>query len=231
MSDITLPNGESNPGKAEWPEVYGNDKAIADVVNGNLDNGNLSGAAGITRANLASDAKPIRWYPPAVIASEESRTNTSYGTLGTPDEVQEVVVPEDGLIFIGYHALWKQTVEGAARAAIFLGSNQLKFGGKEAAANADSNQWFGTGQWAMLGTNATANDGAGTVAFRALVQYPLASTDGHTASVVTTGQVLGMGALVPVFAAADTYNISVRFKASSGTVTAKSRKLWVGVLA
>lgn len=32
------------------------------------------------------------------------------------------------------------------------------------------------------------------------------------------------------FAAAGTYNISVQYKATSGSITAKERKLWVAVL-
>jgi hypothetical protein len=37
----------------------------------------------------------------------------------------------------------------------------------------------------------------------------------------------GPGGVCYVFAAAGTYDVSVQFKASSGSITAKSRKLWV----
>lgn len=53
MSLITLPK-LSQTGANEWADVEDNDKAIRDVVNGDLDNTNLSGSAGITDANLAS---------------------------------------------------------------------------------------------------------------------------------------------------------------------------------
>jgi hypothetical protein len=53
MSQIVLPK-LSQSGTNEWADVEDNDKAIRDVVNGALDNNNLSGSAGITDANLAS---------------------------------------------------------------------------------------------------------------------------------------------------------------------------------
>jgi hypothetical protein len=52
MTDILLPK-LNQVGDNEWADVEDNDKAIRDVVNGQLDNDNLSGAAGITPANLA----------------------------------------------------------------------------------------------------------------------------------------------------------------------------------
>jgi hypothetical protein len=50
---------------------------------------------------------------------------------------------------------------------------------------------------------------------------------------VTTGQVVGVvgswGGFAVVFAAAGTYDVSVQFKSSVGSVTVKNRHLWVGV--
>ena len=54
MSKATLPTPETNPGKAEWSEVYANDKALRDVINGQLDTENLKSGAGITDGQLAS---------------------------------------------------------------------------------------------------------------------------------------------------------------------------------
>lgn len=54
MTDVTLPTPEINSGTADWSDVFSNDKALREVVNGELDNSNLSGTAGITDANLAS---------------------------------------------------------------------------------------------------------------------------------------------------------------------------------
>jgi hypothetical protein len=53
MTDIVLPK-LSQSGTNEWADVEDNDVAIRTVVNGQITNGNLSGSAGITDANLAS---------------------------------------------------------------------------------------------------------------------------------------------------------------------------------
>jgi hypothetical protein len=53
MTQIVLPK-LSQTGTNEWADVEDNDKAIRDVVNGGLDNNNLSGSAAITGANIAS---------------------------------------------------------------------------------------------------------------------------------------------------------------------------------
>lgn len=64
MTEVILPN-LNQTGANEWADVEGNDKALRDVINGELDNANLSGSAGITDANLASPNnaayRPIFW--------------------------------------------------------------------------------------------------------------------------------------------------------------------------
>lgn len=216
MTDVTLPTPESNPGKAEWSEVYANDKALREVVNGELDNGNLSGSAGITTANLAGEITTAKlsqakftWYTPKVIATEETRSNTAFGFLTTEDKIESVVVPTNGLVLIGYSALFKSSSANAGRAAIFLGSNQLKV---------------------ALGTQ----EAQASEVFKALNTYPggLVKTS-EQSSFVTTGEALGFetsgGFCVVHRLAAGTYTIGVQFKATSGSVTAKERALSVGV--
>lgn len=182
----------------------------------------------------------------SIIATSESRTNVAYGLLTTPDRVQNVVMPTDGLIAVLYQATWQESVNGAARAAIFIGANQQTI-------NAIS------GPLAVAA--ATTAAGGGT-------DHPLVSHPGGLGSLgsaaasgadVTTGQAVGLvaygGTAVPlgvelggtvyqgvapdathaylyggpcyIFAAAGTYDVSVQFKATSGSVTAKNRKLWV----
>lgn len=53
MTQLVLPR-LNQVGANEWDDVESNDLAIRAVINGGLDNGNLSGAAAITDANLAS---------------------------------------------------------------------------------------------------------------------------------------------------------------------------------
>lgn len=223
MTDVTLPR-LNQTGANEWADVEANDVALREVINGELDNENLKSEAGITGGKLAeatvepkkltAAAKPLTWYTPKVIATEETRESTSFGTLTTADKIENVVLPENGLIVIGYTALVKASVALAGRAAVFIGSNQLKLTGTATEAT------FDTGAFSRLATNgAGLFDKASTTAF------------------ATTGEVLGPlnsetapGGPLYVWAAAGTYTISVQFKSTSGSITAKERKLWVWTL-
>jgi hypothetical protein len=175
--------------------------------------------------NQDSEFDFVRSAGKAIIATEESRTNTAYGTLTTPDQVT-VELPTDGLLAVAYSAMFKSSVAGAARAAIFLNSNQLQIA-------TDQDDPYPQNAF----TNPTAADRYG----------PLASSGGGLVSPpaqgaayiggVATGQVVGIDvtgsastyAAGPcyIFANAGSYVVSVQFKASSGSVTVKERKLWV----
>lgn len=227
MTDVTLPTPESNPGKAEWSEVFANDKALREVVNGELDNSNLSGEAGITAANLAASAKPFTWYTPKVIATEESRTNATFGTLTTADEIKEVKLAENGLILVIYEALWKESSAGLGRAGIFLNETIV-----EKQTNSTPSEQFGVtdaanvGKFRYLGTAGGAGL-KGDLASGAIDESPAPVTTGN---LVGQGSVLGSGLPSLIEAAAGTYKISIRVKSSSGSVTMKNRKLWVATL-
>lgn len=151
------------------------------------------------------------------IATSQSRTNTSYGTLTTPDQVTNIVLPTNGLIAVWYQATWQESVQGAASAAIFLGSNQLKIAGNDAPVvqAATTNSTKGGNLAVPLTTYA-----------QGLVS--IAPDTGYTGN-VTTGQIVGGtsgGGPCYIFAAAGTYTVSVQFKATSGSVTAVNRTLW-----
>lgn len=178
----------------------------------------------VTKEKLAGGLGALTWYTPKVIATEESRTNTAFGTLTTPDEISGVVLPTNGLILIGYNATWKQSVKEAAKAAIFIGANQLKTSNipsptvQEATCPGSvSGGGEFTNTFVSLGTQA-----AGLLSSSA-------TAEAYTGD-VTTGQIVGRSGCAEVFAAAGTYNISVKYKATSGTVTVKERKLWVATL-
>jgi hypothetical protein len=186
--------------------------ALREAINGGLSNENLSGAAGITRANLAKESKPVTWYSPKVISTEEVRSNTSYGTLGTEDAIPGVVLPEGGIIKVFYRAHVKQSVSEAGIIGLFLGANQV------ATANGGS----------TIQTGLASGTGFGTVFTSASNSVNGLQFEGISNAESTTGQSVGYGAL-EVFAPAGTYTVSVRYKASSGSITAKERKLWVEV--
>jgi hypothetical protein len=160
------------------------------------------------------------------IPTVETRLNSAFGLLTTPDRVQNVVVPANAIVHVGYQALWKEANIGVARAAIFIDSNNVKIG-RPAASTPDD-------QMASIGGTANlyvplASYGGG------LVSATAATTD---TSEVTTGQLIGVqesgerrgGTAQIGMLAAGTYTISVQFKSTdASTVTVKNRHLWVWV--
>jgi hypothetical protein len=194
-------------------------------------------AAGVMRTNgaFSSGGKSI-------IATSEARSNTAYGTLTTPDTVT-VTMPTDGLIAVGYQATWQESVQGAAEAAIFIGANQLK---------AASGNGLPDAQSAVLGSPISAATPTPLFTFGGGLGSMGAMGAGYSGD-VTTGQIVGgampggnirsklaittitqtgaAGGGLLVFAAAGSYAVTVQFKASSGSVTAANRKLWVWPLA
>lgn len=200
----------------------------------------------VTAAKL-TDAVKVGLSEPGIvrrdscmIATQESRTNTAYGKLTTPDEIENVVLEVDGFIEIDFLAIWECSVADAGRAAIFIGENQLKI---------DRGTINPVPQAAWLNTT-DSTTGIPTV----LGTTPQGLVSGGTAGVVTsspvaTGQVLGaapvytgnmeldgnpltfselfLGGSVRVEAAAGAYDVSIRFKSASGSVTVKNRRLRV----
>jgi hypothetical protein len=179
----------------------------------------------------------------SIIATSESRSNAAYGKLTTPDQVS-VTLASGGVLKVIFQAMWKESVLGAARAAIFIGANQLTIANTPGA----------TTPQAQAARTAVGSSLAG-------VDIPLSSFGGGLLSgapgpsdytEVNTGQVVGVaddnptgqdirqdvggvayiappggGACYIFGLAAGTYTVSIQFKASSGSVTAKNRRLWV----
>ena len=172
------------------------------------------------------------------IATSQSTSSTTYTTLSTPDQVNGIVLPTNGLIAVNYWATWQESVQGAARAAIFIGANQL-----QAVHSAGS-----------PAPQAAAMNGTSTALNRVLSSCPFGLIS-HINNVaytgdVTTGQALALGSAGGALSydiggglftqagldggwclidnlAAGTYSISVQFKASSGSVTVSNRRLRV----
>lgn len=171
----------------------------------------------------------------SIITTEEPRTNTAYGLLTTPDRVQNIAVPAESLLVVAYQATWKCSVAQAARAAIFIGANQLKATADNAAAPAVSEAshrnggadvyvpLFSTGQG--LGSSSGPANYSGDVTTGQAFGL-ITGASGYNA--IAPGEPYKSGGPCQIFGLpAGTYDISVQFKASSGSVTAKNRKLWV----
>jgi hypothetical protein len=192
-------------------------------------------SAGLAQQLGLNDAGIVR-RGKSITPTQETRdsavSGTGYGTLTTPDQVQSVVLPTDGLIFVAFQGMWKESVAGAARAAIFIGANQTKLAYEN--------------QTAPPSVEALINNATNVYTPLASAPHGLVSGDASAAYAgdATTGQMVGVEAarwheasgssqldrttagVAMIFADAGTYNVSVQFKVSSGTVTAKNRKLW-----
>lgn len=217
----------------------------ADEVNENfttpteIANANIATAAAIDLSKINGG---LSFFKAVNIATEQSRTNTAYGTLTTPDQITDVVVPTDGLIVVGYQALWKESVDAAAKAAIFIGSNQLKIAYPQTnQTQAAHLEWAAADKYGLLTTSPSGLVGVHGISLSA---YPAPETTGQLLGAsgdpaviiayseigtARTSVTVGSGR-AEIFAAASTYTISVQFKASSGSVTAKERKMWCAVL-
>lgn len=169
----------------------------------------ITGPAGTTRRGKSNITTPT-----------ESRTSTTYGTMPTPDQVTGVTLPTDGLLAVAFMGTWQESVNNAARAAIFIGANQLRGPGAVQEASLAA-----TGGLTAI-DRPLATSSAGLWSDNGAVAY---TGDVATGQTVAGGNSFGVGGGGPVwiFAAAGTYTISVQFKSTSGSVTVKNRKLWV----
>ncbi len=167
-------------------------------------------------------------------AATGTRTNVAYGALSNgPDQVASVILPTDGLLVIRYHAVWQESVENAARASIFIGANEVKHIDAAAVAFYDRSAGHGADGGNHDGILGTYSGGlASGIAYTGSpATYPGDITTGQVFSTYLSNTASSTSDSSPleVFAAAGTYTISVQFKASSGTVSVKNRKLFVEV--
>jgi hypothetical protein len=182
------------------------------------------------------------------IPTSQSTSSTTYTTLATPDQVTGIVLPTNGLIAVAYQASWLETVTYAARAAIFIGANQLKVAGVggtplttaavlggSSGSIANPLATFPGGLISKAGSaysgDVTTGQAIGT--YVAFVDTPDVEVGGFTESLSPpnngTVAFLGGWCLIQNLPAG-TYTISVQFKTSSGSVSASNRKLWVQTL-
>ena len=219
MTQITLPNDNAttvNGQPNDFQDVLDNDVAIRDVVNGNLDNGNIAATANIAGSKLANASVEEAKLAAAVqaklaltheltlrdhdeVLAEESTNSTTFTDLTTPGPSVTIDVPEGG----GFIAV--------------LASVDLKV----------------TGTAARVGiTEAT------------LVPTPLQllSTSSTSYETMRSGSVAGSGAsgssaafasplVFPADAGTYTFTLKYNTALSSDTGTYKNRKLWAWCVA
>lgn len=225
--EVVLPNTLVAGTPEDVTKVQGNFEALRDKINGNLANGNISAAAAIELSKLEGtpadelglNSGGVVRRGKSIIATEETRTNSAYGLMPTPDRVSGIVLSTDGLIAVTYRATWKVTGAAGNRqayAAFFLGAQQLRRSTNAASPDPmELNHTFSAGE-----------------VYRPLESHYegsfISSADTAYTGDVTTGQVASRGLLL-IEAAAGTYDLSVQFKgaASPEPIVVKNRKLRV----
>jgi hypothetical protein len=157
-------------------------------------------------------------------ANPDSVSSTSYANPSSSfDRVQNIIVPTDGLLVVGFAGLWKVSAASTMGAALFIGANQLK----------NLNTASGGAPILAEGTNTTA--GATSYGFMHSGRQGIGvgSAPATDTTLVNTGMILYEpttstdGGLCYISVAAGTYDVSVKYKISTGTLTVKERRLWV----
>ncbi|SRR6266487_813148 len=216
LINLTLPV-IGQPNATEDPKTLTALTTIQTGINGNIDETNMPTAT-LQRLGLNSGSQVGRGK--TNIATTESTSSASYVTLTTPDQVTGIVLPTDGVIAVLFSATWQNSIAGAGRAAIFLGANQVKLTATQTAGAPQVHEITGPGGAAA--PQYIHSHAGGLVG---------ANTANNYNGDVTTGQLVAdsgtAGGPAYIFAAAGTYTVSIQFKATSGSVTANSRKLWV----
>lgn len=199
--------------------------ALLTEFNGGIENANVANntlaadkLVSALREALGLNSTGVVRRGKSIAATEHTRASTSYGPLsGTSgvdatDEVRDVVLPTDGLIFVHYTALAKSSALNAGRAALFLNDAVVV-------------RPIGTGGFAdseaVFGSTANDYDFLTSIPNSGLLTIGGAGNQGRgTSPLLADGPVL-------IEAAAGTYDVAVRWRATSGSVTAKERNLRV----
>lgn len=230
--------------KAMSGDVSINASGVTQIGNDKLATGMYQDGS-VTRAKQADTAKPVRWYEPLLIEGSETRTNAAYGKLTTPDEIKEVAVPAGSVLLIGYEALWENSKAGKGRAAIFIGANQLKViddgatpltsaaigGGEGGAGNRIVTCQAGLISGSAVGSYAVQGDIANTGVALGLFANTIAPQIEINGAAKELPKGIYGGLCQVIGLAAGTYNISVQFKSAEGSISAKARRLLIGVIA
>lgn len=152
--------------------------------------------------------------PRSFITTEQSRENPAFGKLATPDEA-EVTLEKEGIIGVAFQATWKPSLANDARAALFVDGVQLSLpNALEDALQEAGGQHDSEDEWGSLFTT-----GEGLQS----------RSPGSGFTPAATGQIIGFkelgGGPVYIPAATGAHIISVEFRAVSGLVAVKNRKL------
>lgn len=230
LLSLTLPT-IGQPNSTEDPDIRNNFNLIQTEFNGNIEETNLKTTV---KEKLGLTDGIVR-RGGVEIAASESRSNVAYGVMTTPDRVSGLTIPSPrGVIGLLYQAYWNESVDGAARAAIFLGANQLQISQVGAAApvvqeticagSAGITQPLSTFWGGLNGYGGTAIGTGHSAPVTTGQSFALENIGGTDASTMFAGGVCY------IFANAGTYDLSIQFKASSGNVQVLNRRMFAWVM-
>lgn len=146
----------------------------------------------------------------SVIATSQTRTNTAFGTLTTADTVT-LTVPTTGIVEVFAFADIKESVNDTAEVGLFV----------------DAHEAFGVQNWHTQTSTAAGN-------FLVLYSWqdglkPLGDSLGGSGGVTLSALSSGLGCVplgrITVAVSAGSHTFDLRFKSTSGTVTAQNRTL------
>lgn len=217
MAQINLPY-TLTPGTPEnVGDVMDNFTEIKDHINNALiGDDNLTAGTVLTPLGLGATRRGVK-----VTATQESRTNTAYGTLTTADTVT-VTVPTNGLIFVQFSAqVLMGTASATGNVGLFVGATQARTVLPAVATHQplEDNGGGISPDWDYVFTSPGAVDQASGSIFWSNVSGGDATDPGVTPNAI--------GQPIAIDVPAGTYAVSVQFKASSGSISARNRKLRV----
>jgi hypothetical protein len=209
-------------------DVWANLVALRDKINGQLGQGNLRDGA-VTPdkispelANLVSGGPGV--VRRALVSNPEQQViaSTGYVSMPTPDKQPAVVLPQDGILNVGFTASVYETVLNAARIAIFVNGVQLRMADAAAGTAVSETSVGAATRWCQCYSNQW---GLRTfVPTASLPAFPV----GPVALTVNNSPNSG-GFWCPILMTPGSYDVEVRYKASSGQLYASARRLWVQV--
>lgn len=188
---------------------------LADGVEVFAGGGKLAAADLDDAAKLGLSEAGIVRRGKSIVAASENFTQTSFGYAPTPDRVQNIVLPTDGLIFVVFDAAWQSSASGAGSAGIFVGSTIAK--------GVSGGSYPVTGGATSVGTGVNHLTSAPSTS-------GLVSASGGYTPLGSDPQVIAentSGSAAVIMAAAGTYDVGIKYKSTSGSVTVSDRKLWV----
>jgi hypothetical protein len=159
---------------------------------------------------LAGSSAP-RLYTPSIVTASQSRASTTYGVLSTADEISGIVIPgPTSILEVMFSLRYSSTVTNAGAVSLFLGTEQIR---------APENAGFVEALSAGSGVTQRLFSNPGS---------PSGLTAGAGSGAEAKNAVVG-GWLPVSHIEAGTYAVSLRFRASSGSISADNRVLYARV--